>query len=79
MTQLLLKKERSEEHLVCKLKKSINDLKQSPKCWNTALDCHLKQMGFVQSASDPCIYHMDEGADMSYLGVLGGQHHSSPK
>ena len=58
-----------KEHLVCKLKKSIYGLKQSPRCWNTALDSHLKQMGFVQSASDPCIYHMDAGGDMFYLGV----------
>ena len=58
-----------EKHLVCKLKKSIYGLKQSPRCWNTALDSHLKQMGFVQSASDPCIYHMDAGGDMFYLGV----------
>ena len=47
---------KGKEHLVCKLKKSIYGLKQSPRCWNTALDCQLKQMGFRQSESDPCIY-----------------------
>lgn len=44
------------EHLVCKLKKSIYGLKQSPRCWNVVLDTRLKEMGFIQSASDPCIY-----------------------
>ena len=44
-----------EEHLVCKLKKSIYGLKQSPHCWNTTLDSHLNYMGFVQSVSD--IFH----------------------
>ena len=57
-----------EEHLVCKLKKSIYGLKQSPRCWNAALDSHLKEMGFVQSTSDPCIY-VDAGGDVFYIGV----------
>ena len=47
---------KGEEHLVCKLKKSLYGLKQSPRCWNTALDKQLKEMGFVQSTSDPCLY-----------------------
>ena len=45
-----------KEHLVCRLRKSIYGLKQSPRCWNTALDAHLKQLGFVQTESDLCIY-----------------------
>ena len=32
-----------EKHLVCKMKKSIYGLKQSPRCWNTALDSHLEK------------------------------------
>lgn len=45
-----------QEHLVCRLKKSLYGLKQSPRCWNRALDSQLKTMGFKQSASDPCVY-----------------------
>ena len=45
-----------QEYLVCKLKRSIYGLKQSPRCWNSVLDSHLKEIGFVQTASDPCIY-----------------------
>ena len=41
-----------EEHLVCKLKKSIYGLKQSPRCWNMALDSYLRELGFKQSTSD---------------------------
>ena len=37
-----------KEELVCRLKKSIYGLKQSPRCWNIALDSHLKEMGFSQ-------------------------------
>ena len=29
---------KGKEHLVCKLKKNIYSLKQSPRCWNVALD-----------------------------------------
>ena len=36
-----------EEELVCKLKKSIYGLKQSPRCWNVALDTQVKSMGFI--------------------------------
>lgn len=31
-----------KEHLICKLKKSIYELKQFPQCWNVALDTQLK-------------------------------------
>ena len=53
-----------QEHLVCKVRKSIYGLKQSPRCWNS-LNAQLKTMGFNQSASDPCIYISLE--EMSYL------------
>ena len=58
------------EDLVCRLKKSIYGLKQSPRCWNTALDSHLKKMGFVQASSDPCIYRASSGKEpFLLLGV----------
>ena len=44
-----------EDH-VCKLKRSIYGLKQSARCWNVELDSKLKDMGFKQCKSDPCIY-----------------------
>ena len=52
---------RGKEGLVCRLRKSIYGLKQSPRCWNSALDIHLKKMGFVQTAGDPCLYMVTEG------------------
>ena len=45
-----------QEHLVCRLKKSLYGLKQSSRCWNQVLDAQLKGMGFQQSQSDPCVY-----------------------
>ena len=52
---------KGQEHLVCKLKRSIYGLKQSSRCWNSVLDQHLKKLGFIQSVSDPCIYVASEG------------------
>ena len=57
------------EHLVCKLKKSIYGLKQSPRCWNVALDSLLKKICFTQSQNDPCIYYRMSGGDIFYMGV----------
>ena len=57
-----------EEHLVCRLRKSIYRLKQSSRCWNIALDSHLRKMGFAQSKSDPCIY-ISGGANTFFIGV----------
>lgn len=57
------------EHLVCRLKKSIYGLKQSPSYWNTALDLHLKRIGFTQSNNDPCIYYKEEDGNLVYMGV----------
>ena len=45
-----------QEHLICRLKKSLYGLKQSSRCWNQVLDAQLKKMGLQQSTSDPCIY-----------------------
>ena len=42
-----------QENLVCRLNKSIYGLKQSPRCWNQALDAQLKELGFKQSPNDP--------------------------
>ena len=52
---------KGQEDLVCKLKRSIYGLKQSPRCWNFALDSHLKKMGFEQTKGDPCLYMASEG------------------
>ena len=42
--------------LVCKLKKSLYGLKQSPRCWNEKLCEHLKSLGFKESVADLCIF-----------------------
>jgi hypothetical protein len=68
---------KGQENLVCKLKRSLYGLKQSPRCWNSTLDEFLKQLGFVQSTSDPCIYVASDGELMVgvYVDdiVIGGK------
>ena len=54
---------------MCKLSKSIYGLKQSPRCWNTALHAHLVKMNFEQLHSDPCIYKSKTEGDCFYIGV----------
>ena len=58
-----------KEHLVCKFKRSIYGLKQSSRCWNEALDKHLKKMGFKQSKNDPCIYILNSGGEIFIIAV----------
>jgi len=44
------------------LKKRLYGLKQSPRCWNIAIDDHLKKMKFVQTEGHSCLYVLrDEG------------------
>ncbi len=58
-----------EEKLVCRLKKSLYGLKQSPQCWNIILDGHLCELGFVRSKNDPCIYTCMVDRELVLLAV----------
>lgn len=42
--------------LVCKLKKSLYGLKQSPRCWNEKFNSFLENFGFIRSNADRCVY-----------------------
>ena len=54
--------QQGKEHLVCKLKKSLYGLKQSPRCWNKALTEFLKSANFRQSSAETCIYVRDNNS-----------------
>ncbi|KAK8933991.1 hypothetical protein KSP39_PZI015423 [Platanthera zijinensis] len=44
------------ENKVCKLIKSLYGLKQAPKLWHEKFDYSVKNMGFMSSLSDKCLY-----------------------
>ena len=46
-----------KENFYYKLSKSLYGLKQSSRCWNSELHAYLIKLGFIQSASDSCIYY----------------------
>lgn len=54
---------------VCKLNKEIYGLKQASRLWNIKLDIALREIGFVRSAVDPCVYYKVNGDRMTFVGV----------
>ena len=47
---------RGKESLVCRLKKSLYGLRQSPRKWYLKFDAFVLSIGFVRSKSDHCVY-----------------------
>ena len=60
--------ELGKEELVCKLKKLLYGLKQSPRCWNEKLCNHLKSLGFKESGADPCVF-IRQGKKIDIIAV----------
>ena len=58
-----------KENLVCKLRKSIYGLKQSPRCWNQKLCDHLKSLGFKESGADSCVFIKNETSTLKIIAV----------
>ena len=49
------------EHLVCKLNKSICNLKQASQQWYLKLHEVISSFGFEENVMDNCIYHKVSG------------------
>lgn len=43
---------------VCRLKKNLYGLKQTPRAWYDQMDGYLQKMGFVKSDVDPNLYYL---------------------
>ncbi|MCP3666765.1 MAG: hypothetical protein GY696_30425, partial [Gammaproteobacteria bacterium] len=58
-----------QEHLVCKLERSLYGLKQASRCWNSTMDDYLKSASYRQSKMDPCVYYKSVGGDLIMLAL----------
>ena len=56
-----------QEHLVCKLKRSIYGLKQASRYWNIRFDQAVQSYGFDQCPSEACVYKRCEGNAVVFL------------
>ena len=47
---------KNQEHIVCKLKRSIYGLKQASRSWNIKFEQAIKLFGFEQNLDESCVY-----------------------
>lgn len=52
-----------QENLVCKLRKSIYGLKQSPRAWYEEVDNYLRSIGCTRSSLDPNLYFRQQSGE----------------
>jgi hypothetical protein len=57
---------KEKKELVCKLKKSLYGLKQSPRMWYQNFDTYILGLGFVTSRVDHCVYSKQVGNHFIY-------------
>eukprot|EP00253_Pinus_taeda_P011876 PITA_11876 len=56
-----------KNELICKLKKSLYGLKQSPRMWYQKFDTVILGLGFTRSKEDHCVYFKLIGDSVIYL------------
>lgn len=47
---------KNKKNLVCKLTKSLHDLKQAPRCWYRRFDSFILSLGFTRCEVNYCAY-----------------------
>jgi hypothetical protein len=58
---------KGKKELVCKLKKSLYGLKQSPRMWYQKFDTYILGLAFVRSRVDHCVYSKKVGNHFIYV------------
>jgi hypothetical protein len=58
---------KGKKELVCKLKKSLYGLKQSPRTWYQKFDTYMLGLGFTRRKEDHCVYFKLIGDHLIYL------------
>ena len=52
---------------VCKLNRSIYELKQASRSWNIHFDDTVKSFGFIKNMDEPCVYKKTSGSAIVFL------------
>jgi hypothetical protein len=60
---------KGKKYLVCKLKRSLYGLKQSPRMWYQNFDTYILSLGFVRRKPNHCIYSKEEGGSFIYVSL----------
>nr|GEZ60702.1 putative zinc finger, CCHC-type [Tanacetum cinerariifolium] len=60
-------KHKGQEHLVCKLKKSIYGLKKASRQWYLKFDEVMKKHNFIKNQVDQCVYLKMSGSNFIIL------------
>ena len=58
---------KGQEHMVCKLQRSIYGLKQASRSWNIRFDQAIKTFGFDKNPDEPCVYKRIQGVTVIFL------------
>ena len=58
---------KGKKEQVCKLKKSLYSLKQSPRMWYQKFDTYIQGLRFVRSKADHCVYYKQVGKHFIYV------------
>ena len=56
-----------DDSKVCKLQKSIYELKQASKSWSIRFDETIKEFGFSQNQDEACVYKKVSGSAVVFL------------
>ncbi|KAL8119964.1 hypothetical protein AgCh_017189 [Apium graveolens] len=64
---------KGNEHLVCKLLRTIYGLRQTSRRWNIRFDETIKEFGFIKNIDEPCVYKKVSGsADLGEASYILG-------
>ena len=58
---------RGQEHMACKLQRSIYGLKQASRTWNIRFDQAITLYGFEKSPNEPYVYKRIQGTKVVFL------------
>jgi hypothetical protein len=58
---------KGSKEMVCKMKKSLYGLKQSPRMWYKKFDTYMLGLGFTRGKDDHCVHFKSIGDQLIYL------------